>query len=247
MAAAARDPAVTLTARLVLAHELDIASLKQATELDFLLTTDASKAAVRDAIGTGPPQGKAVRAFRAVFRLLATEGGAGTRRLTAASDSEIGNLVLSFKSRFATSVPETAWRWTLRLSTSADTELRGAVADAAAEGGKAGILIRRPRVQLGPLARELEELVAPERAQAREAKGGGKKGGKKGGKNKGKGRGGVTPPTMVPPAVPKAGDNGGGEMRGTYTGREAENSAAKRTPFPPAELAEGETPGTGSR
>ena len=49
--------------KVLVSHDLEIKSLQQQLELDFLVRSEVTKQKVQAAIAAGPPQGKAVRAF----------------------------------------------------------------------------------------------------------------------------------------------------------------------------------------
>ncbi len=171
--------------------------------------------------------------------------------MDSATDEDLETALLRFRPVHPTPLPNKLWRWTLALTTGTNQELKEAFADLAAEGGTERVLVRRPRRGQGPLARQVEAKVFPDRVAEREAKGKGKKGGKgkgKGGGKKGAGKvngdGGVAKAGGSAPAAASTGPVLPGEgagmavgaamadgkegMRGSYTGRDVSPPAASR-------------------
>jgi hypothetical protein len=198
---------VQLQGRLLLAHEAGLLAVVQSLDLDFLVVSETAKQEVQLALGNGEPKGKGQRAFRAVLDRMGAAAVPGMTRLATASDSSLKELVLRFKSPFQDPLQGRPWKFTLAVSTSASTELRGALADMAASGGCESILVRRPLAVHGAMARRVEEWVDPVRAANRAnkgmEKGRGRGNGRGNGNGNGKGRGkagaAAAAPHMAPP------------------------------------------------
>jgi hypothetical protein len=153
----------------------------------------------------------------------------GSGRLGTATETEINEGVVRFKPKFATPLDGRWWEWQLVLLNTCPRVLKEATSDMELEGGCAGVGIRRPPASLGAIAAELERILHPQGADAREQRkgkgrgagrgqgqgdgrgrraGNGKGRGQGGGGNKGKGRGrgaadgvvaAVPHTSMVPP------------------------------------------------
>ncbi len=194
--------------RLLLAHEQELREIRSALELDVLITSETVKAALTNAV-KGGGRGQRVAAFRAFAEAVCAADLPGANRLCGATEDEILQFVLRFRPQFKEPKQGRPWKWCLALShTSGSEELRQAVSELAAKGGREDcFLVRRPQVRLGKMALQLEEHIYPESAQRRAEKGKGKdkggkngkdgKGGKGGNKGGGKNGTGVVPPTAA--------------------------------------------------
>ena len=170
VAMAAPQEAIAKMGKLLLAHDADIANIRQQLELDFIVKSETVKANLVNVMADGEARGKGKRAFREVVAQLYRSSVPGTTRLYNASDTDMGNLILRFKPHpHKNPLAGKPWRFVFAMSTSAPPDLREGVAALAAAGGDDRVIIRRPLARMGPLARELEEFVDPERAAKRRA------------------------------------------------------------------------------
>ena len=188
-----------LQGRLLLAHEAQLLAVAQSLDLDFLVVSETVKQTVQLALGNGEAKGKGLRAFKAVLEVMAASGVPGAGRLNAASETSLKELMLRFKSPFQNPLQARPWKFTLAVSTSASTDLRGALADMAAAGGCESVLVRRPLAVHGSMARQVEQWADPVRALNRANKGAEKGKGKGKGKGKAQAKAGGAAPHMAPP------------------------------------------------
>ena len=188
------------------------AMLEQELHYDFLFVDEDVKDLVVAAL-QGPAQGKAFRCFKVAIDELKSAVPAidAATRLGAYTDERLKEILLGFSSMFKTPLPEKPWRFTLRINSSATTNSRSAIYDLAAHGGSDSVQIRRPFTRQGPLIKEIETAVAPDKAAARAqrvadsaAARKGAKGAKGKGKNKGPNPGGAAKATGAAAAAAAA-------------------------------------------
>lgn len=104
---------------LLVAHDLDLASVRQQFELDFSVISEIVKLAVQTAVADGEPNGKALSALQAAMAAMKDQCVTGTTRLTSTDDGDLQRLVLGLGAMHDHPLQGQPWRWTPKVGQAA--------------------------------------------------------------------------------------------------------------------------------